>query len=324
VENTMIEELQHTVEQVAQTAGPSVVRIGRGGGRGAGVVVGAGRVLTNGHNLRDSEVTVTFADGRSVTAEVAGVDVEGDLAVLRVDTADVPAVSWSPAEVTLGVGSPVFALANPAGRGLRVTFGLVSAVAQAFRGPRGRRITGSVEHTAPLNRGSSGGPIVDATGGLVGINTNRVGDGFYLAIPADAELASRVEALASGQSPNRPRLGVALAPAHAARRLRAAVGLPERDGLLVRNVQEGSPAAQAGVRQGDLLVAAGGQALTGHDQLFEALEAAAATGTLALAIVRGVEELTVEVRLADSGTDSGTDSGIDSGADSGTDSGSDG
>jgi len=295
----MIDELQHTVEQVATTAGPSVVRIGRGSGRGAGVVVAAGRVLTNGHNLRDSEVTVTFADGRSVTAEVAGVDVEGDLAVLRVDTAAVPAISWSPGGVALGVGSPVFALANPAGRGLRVTFGLVSAVAQAFRGPRGRRITGSIEHTAPLNRGSSGGPIVDATGALVGINTNRVGDGFYLAIPADAELAARVEALARGESPSRPRLGVALAPAHAARRLRAAVGLPERDGLLVRTVQEGSPAAQAGLRQGDLIVSAGDQALTGHDQLFEALDAAATTGSVTLAILRGVEELTVEVRIGE-------------------------
>ena len=296
--STMLDELQHTVEQVATAAGPSVVRIGRGGGRGAGVVIGAGRVLTNGHNLRDSEVTVTFADGRSVTAEVAGVDVEGDLAVLRVDTADAPAIAWSPAEVSLGIGSPIFALANPAGRGLKVTFGLVSAVAQAFRGPRGRRITGSVEHTAPLNRGSSGGPIVDAAGSLVGLNTNRVGEGFYLAIPADAELASRVEALAKGESPNRARLGVALAPAHAARRLRAAVGLPERDGLLVRSVQEGSPAANAGLHQGDLIAAVGGQPLTSHDQLFEALDTAAAAGSLELAIVRGVEELTVPVRFA--------------------------
>ena len=85
-----------------------------------------------------------------------------------------------------------------------MTFGLVSAVARAFRGPGGRKIDGSVEHTAPLAPGSSGGALLDADGKLVGLNTNRIGEGFYLALPADAELRARVDALGRGESPDPP------------------------------------------------------------------------------------------------------------------------
>jgi serine protease Do len=290
---SVLAELESAVGKVASAVAPSVVRIGRGPGRGAGVVIGPNLVLTNAHNLRGAETTITFQSGSSATGSVAGVDAEGDLAVISVETADAPAVAWEPS--TVGVGAPVFAVANPAGRGLRVTFGLVSAVGQAFGGPRGRRIGGSVEHTAPLSRGSSGGPIVDGDGRLLGINTHRVGDGFYLAIPADQELKNRIDALSRGESPERPRLGVALAPAHAARRLRAAVGLPERDGLLVRAVEDGSPADRAGLRQGDLLVRAGDRTLLIADDLYLALESLDAAASLTLTVVRGAEELQVSV-----------------------------
>src|SRR4029078_4852160 len=111
------------------------------------------------------------------------------------------------------VGTAVFGASASHGGGTRVTFGMVSAIARAFRGPGGRRIDGSVEHTAPLARGSSGGALLDATAKLVGINTNRIGEGFYLALPADAALRSRVDALARGEAPGRPRLGVGVAPA---------------------------------------------------------------------------------------------------------------
>ena len=108
--------------------------------------------------------------------------------------------------------------------------------------------TGSVEHTAPLAPGSSGGALLDAPGRLLGINTNRLGEGFYLALPADDALRDRIDALGRGESTERPRLGIAVAPQHVARRLRRSVGLPERDGLLVRGVEDGSPAAAAGIQ----------------------------------------------------------------------------
>ena len=291
--------LAEAARAVANTAGPSVVRIGQHGGRGCGVVIGDGLVLTNAHNLRDGTTQVTFADGRAVQAAAAGVDVDGDIAVLSVDTAGAPTIQWADAAPV--AGDLAFALTQPARGGTRITFGMVSGVERAFRGPRGRRVSGSVEHTAPLARGSSGSALVDEDGRLIGINTNRLGEGFYLALPTDADLRSRVDALGRGESPARVTLGVGLAPATVARKLRASVGLPERDGLLVRVVQDGSPAATAGIRQGDLIVAAGGAPVTNVDDLYDVLDASATTGTLVLLVVRGTDELEVRVSFAEDG-----------------------
>jgi len=286
-----IEDLQSTITSVATKAGPSVVGIGSHQ-RGSGVVVGKGKVLTNAHNIRGDEVTVTFADGRSTRGRLAGIDVDGDLAVVDVDTATAKPLEWGDGSAA-SPGTVVFGASATPGGGTRVTFGTVSAVARAFRGPGGRRIAGSVEHTAPLAPGSSGGPIVDATGRLLGLNTNRLGEGFYLALPADAALRERVDALGKGESVSRPRLGVAVAPSRVARRLRASVGLPERDGLLVRGVEDGSLAAKAGIRDGDLIVEAAGKPVTDADELFETL--AAAGETYEVKIVRGSEERTIAV-----------------------------
>jgi len=230
---------------------------------------------------------------------VAGHDIDADLAVIDVDTGGAPALSWAAGSAT-GIGTPVFALANPGGRGLRVTFGFVSGIERTFRGPRGRRISGSLEHTAPLLPGSSGGPVLDAGGQLLGINTNRLGEGFYLAIPADETLRGRADALARGESAASPRLGVTIAPSHVARRLRRAVGLPETEGLLIREVAEDSPAAGAGLAQGDLIVAAAGQPVNSPDDLFDALQAAGG-GTIELTLVRGTDERTLQVPLGGKG-----------------------
>jgi serine protease Do len=290
-----IEGLQEAVAGIAERIGPSVVGIGHRWARGSGVVIGSGRVLTNAHNLRGDEVTITFPDGRSEKGRPAGVDMDGDLAVVEVDTKDAPALTLEGGASGPSIGMAVFALSNPGGLGLRVTFGLVSGTERSFRGPRGRRITGTLEHTAPLLPGSSGGPVVDGEGRLLGINTNRLGEGFYLAIPSNGSLRERVDALGRGEAPKRRRLGIGIAPGHVARGLRRAVGLPEADGLLVRGVEEDSPAARAGLEEGDLLIAAGDRELTGFDDLVEALEAA--SEVIELRVLRGTDERTVSVTL---------------------------
>jgi serine protease Do len=290
---TIFDEVQASIARLAEDTGSSVVGIGQRWGSGSGIVLGEGQVLTNAHNVRGSHVTVTLSDGRTAEGTVAGRDIDGDLAVIETDTAQGPALPW--ANGAAAIGAPVFALANPGGRGLRVTFGFVSGIDRAFRGPRGMRITGSLEHTAPLLPGSSGGPVVNATGQLLGINTNRLGEGFYLAIPADEELRGRVDALARGESVRPPQLGVTITPGHVARRLRRAVGLPDAEGLLIREVADDSPAARAGLASGDLIVAVAGQRTSTVDDLFSALRAAAPGGSVALTVLRGTDERSVQV-----------------------------
>ena len=292
-----IADLQQSIGTVAERAGPAVVGFGRGWGRGSGVVVAPGRVLTNAHNLRGAEVTVNFADGRRETGTVSGADPDLDLAAVRVETGDMQPLEWLPEAAGAAIGTPVVALANPGGRGLRATLGFVSSEGRDIRGPRGRTVSGCIEHTAPLPRGSGGGPLVDLDSRLLGLNTIRLEGGLIVAIPAGPDLAVRAERLWSGEAARRVRLGVALAAPRAARRMRRAVGLPERDGVLVRSVAEGSPAAMAGIERGDLIVSVAGRPLEQIDVLYEALDAASPGEALELRIVRGTEERDTTVRL---------------------------
>jgi serine protease Do len=291
---TLLEETSAAIRDAAAELGPAVVGLGRGWGVGSGVVIAPGQVLTNAHNLRHQEATVTFGDGRREAARVVGSDADLDIAILDVDTGDVQPVQLSDEDET-SIGQPVLAFGNPGGRGLRVTPGFVSSVARSFRGPRGRRIGGAIEHTAPLPRGSSGGPLVDLDGRLLGINAVRQDGGLILAIAVDRSLRERVDALGRGEAPARVRLGVAIAPPRVARRLRRAVGLPELDGVLVRAVEEGSAAERAGIERGDLIVGVAGRQIEGVDTLYEALDGARDSGQLELTVLRGADERTVAV-----------------------------
>jgi serine protease Do len=134
--------------------------------------------------------------------------------------------------------------------------------------------------------------VADAQGHVVGLNTHRTGRGFYVARPIDAALRSTIEDLAAGKSVVRPRLGIALAPPEVAAKLRASVGLPPREGLLVRGVEPEGPADKAGIAEGDLLVAAGDTPLVSIEALHNTLSS---VETLALTVVRGTDERTVTV-----------------------------
>ncbi|HZU81029.1 MAG TPA: S1C family serine protease [Acidimicrobiales bacterium] len=287
---SVLEELSAAISAVSEAVASSVVGVGRGG---SGAVVGDGVVVTNAHNLRSEAVTVSFPDGRRVDGTATGVDGDGDLAVITVDTGDAPPLQL--ADAGPRSGEVVVAFANPAGAGVRGSLGMVSAVDVSFRGPNGRMVTGAFEHTAPLARGSSGGPVVDSSGRVRGIDTHRVGDGFYLAVSAGAELRARLDALAAGQAPHRPRLGIAVAPPHVAQQLRRSVGLPERPGLLVHAVNAEGPAAAAGIGQGDLIVRVAGIDVADVDQLARALEATQPAVPVAVDLVRGADEMTVTV-----------------------------
>ena len=292
--NQTVQALTDTIASIDATAGPAVVSIGRNG-RGSGFVVAANRVLTSAHNLRDQTVAVTFADGRVEQGSVHGVDSDGDLVVVDVPTADVVPLSF--ASELPGLGGVVVAIGR-GGHRSRVTLGFVSGVDHAFHGPRGRVVRGSIEHTAPLARGSSGGPVLATDGTVIGVNTHRVGDGFYLARAADAGLRARIAELIEGRSVQRRTLGVAIAPGTMATQLRLAVGLAERGGVLVRGVDDAGPAARGGVLVGDLIGRLGDLSIVTVDDLSDALDALT-TDTVEIGIVRGVEELTITVSFVE-------------------------
>jgi S1-C subfamily serine protease len=288
-------EASELISSAAVRAGAAVVGLGPGWRGGSGVVIANGRVLTAAHNLRDDDARVVFADGRRERAEVLGVDRDLDLAVLAVDTGSVePVAAAGDADAQgAGIGTLVLALARPGGRALRVTHGFVSSDRREVRGPRGRRVP-AIEHTAPLPQGSSGGPLLDADGRLIGINVIRLDGGLIVAVDTVA-LAGEVDRLGRGEAPARRRLGIAVAPPHVARRLRRSVGLPEVTGVLVRAVEQGSPAAEAGLERGDLLVAIGGTPLERIDDLYAALDDGG--GGLELGVVRGAERRDVRVEF---------------------------
>lgn len=290
---TNLDGLTEALQQIASRVGPAVVGVGHRRGTGSGVIVAKDTAVTNAHNVHAERVLVRLHDGARHEATVVAADPDSDLAVVRFDTGDITPVEWA-ADGRPALGTAVFGLSRSrSGAATRVTFGTVAAVDRGFRGPRNRPIAGAFEHTAPLARGASGGPVVDTSGALLGINTHRLGEGFYLALPADDALRQRIDDLASGQVPEPRQLGVALAPPHVARRLRAAVGLPERDGLLVQQVFDDTPAAAADLRRGDLIVAVDGADVDSVDVLYTAL--ARQGSTMSLRVVRGSDELDLTV-----------------------------
>jgi S1-C subfamily serine protease len=280
------------IEDIAARVGPAVVGLRDGGRGGSGVVVAPGVVATLARNVREEARLVT-ADGAVHETEVLGVDPSVDLAVLRLEHDTGAVARWSDADAPPGLGREVYALADPAGGGLRVTGGTVASAPRGVRGPSGRLIAGVIEHTAPLPRGAGGGPLVDAGGAIVGLNALRRDGGLLLAWPATA-LRERAAALAGGTATAPRRLGLALVGARATRRMRAAVGLEDAGGLLVRGVQADSPAARAGIARGDVVVGAGGSPVARLDDLHAAIDAAG-RAPLALEVLRGADRLTVEI-----------------------------
>ncbi len=284
---------QQRIADVAERIRDGVVGIGRRG-RGTGFAVGPDLVVTNAHNLPRDVTTVTLAPGRHVQGTVLAADHEVDLAVVRVEQGGLTPLPW--ADATPSIGAAVLAAAAPQGS-LRVTAGQVAAVDARMRTATGSPVAGVLEHTAPLARGASGGPVLDLDGRVVAIDSNRLEGGLYQAIPATPAVRARLDALARGEVRHRPRLGVAITPPRQARHLRAAVGLDPADGLLVSGVEDDSPAARAGLSRGDLLVRAGDRVLVHPDELFLALDDLTEGAPLHLTVLRGVTERTVDVAL---------------------------
>ena len=277
------------VTTLRDSVGAAVIPLGRGARRGCGLVVAADQVVAMSHSLSSEQPELRIA-GEVREGAVERSDRTAGLSLIAVATGEITPITW--ADDAPQLGDVVFALGDP-GTGLRVTEGRVSAGPLSLRGRGGRLIDG-IEHTAPLPRGSGGGPLVDPDGAVVGVNALRGDAGFLLALPARA-VQSAVERIVEGREP--ARLGVALASPSASRRMRRAVGLPDHDGLLVQGVEDASAADRAGVARGDLLVSLAGAPLATIDDLHSALDANSSAPAIELGVLRATEQLQLSVDL---------------------------
>jgi S1-C subfamily serine protease len=179
---TSLDELRAIIAAVAARTAHGVVRVG---GARCGVIAAQERVLTVARIAREERVVITFSPGVTAVGVLTSTGPSDDLAWITVDTSGGEALDGARAPVR--VGQPVFAV-TPSGSAVRVTFGSVATATAPFTTSRGRRIPGTIEHTAPLPSGAAGSALVDFEGRLVAINVDRLGGGLYLAIPTHASL----------------------------------------------------------------------------------------------------------------------------------------
>jgi S1-C subfamily serine protease len=288
-----LDAYSRVVTHVAESVTPAVanlrIRRGRAAGGGSGVVITPdGFLLTSAHVVEAARgrVGASFTDGRELGLRVIGADPLSDLALLRADDATPePAVLGDAA--SLRVGQLVVAIGNPHGFAGSVTAGVVSALGRSLptRSGRTMRIVDDVIQTdAALNPGNSGGALVDGRGRVVGINTAVAGVGLGLAVPVNATTRKIVSALMRDGRVRRAWVGIAggarpLPPAAAAR-------LGRQRGLEVVEVVPDSPAALAGLRPEDLIVAVGGDPVLGVDDLQRLLTEDRIGRSVELAVVR--------------------------------------
>ncbi|HYL02297.1 MAG TPA: trypsin-like peptidase domain-containing protein [Steroidobacteraceae bacterium] len=267
------------------------------GGAGSGVVVTPdGYLLTNEHVVeRVDRARVSFVDGRSVAAVVAGRDPATDLAVLRAQAGSLPYAQLAGSE-RLRVGQLVVAVGNPFGFESTVSAGVVSALARSLRSRQGRLIEGVVQHTAALNPGNSGGPLVDARGAVTGINTAIIpmAQGIGFAVPAATAQWVLTQILAHGRV-RRAWLGIAARDRPLDRRLVRALSLASERAVEVLSREPAGPAAESDLRPGDLIVGVNERAVDGIDALHRELGLVPPGSLLALGIVRRTERLTLEL-----------------------------
>jgi S1-C subfamily serine protease len=289
-----------------ERVGPAVVSVYVGGaaeaeqargGAGSGVVVTPdGYLLTNEHVVQNvGQARVRFVDGRTVAAVVAGRDPATDLAVLRAQAGALPYAELS-ATQRLRTGQLVVAVGNPFGYESTVSAGVVSALGRSLRSRQGRLIDGVVQHTASLNPGNSGGPLVDARGRVGGINTAIIAmaQGIGFAVPAGTAQWVLTEILTQGRV-RRAWLGVAARDRPLDLRLVRALGLDSTRAVEVLSRESQGPAAAADLQPGDLIVGVNDQPVDGIDALHRALARVPPGSELALALVRRTQRLTVGV-----------------------------
>lgn len=301
----LLDAYSRAVIGVVQKVGPAVVSLaGRDGSGGMGsgfVLTPDGYLLTNSHVVRGrTQMMVSTQEGDTLLADVIGDDPSTDLAIVRAAARELPYAELGNSD-GLQVGQLVIAMGSPFGFQATVSTGVVSAVGRAMRGEQGRLIENVVQHTAPLNPGNSGGPLVDSRGRVVGINTAIIAmaQGLGFAVPAATAHWIVSELLSHGKV-RRLSLGISGSAVPLPRALARSLDLLADMAVEVVSTAPGGPAARAGVQAGDLIVLASGRIVTGIDDLHRLLSGFKAPRSIPLSIVRAgrLIDVTVEPALA--------------------------
>jgi S1-C subfamily serine protease len=311
----LLDAYSQAVTTVAEQVSPSVVKIsvqgaepgpkrrgpphepGETSGSGSGFVMTPdGYVLTNSHVVSGAKrISAIFQDGQRVPAQLVGDDPQTDIALVRIEAPSLAALSFADSSA-LRVGQLAIAVGNPYGFDCTVTAGVVSALGRSLRTKTGHLVDDVIQTDAALNPGNSGGPLVDARGRVIGVNTAMImpAQGICFAIAANTASFVMGKLIHEGRI-RRAYLGVAGQNVPLHRRVVRFHGLHQESGVFVVSVEPDSPAARAGLRDGDLIVEYGGKSITGIDDLHRLLTEEQAGVGAAVTILRDLKLQTLQV-----------------------------
>ncbi len=295
VQGGLLQRLSDELAGAVEQAGQSTVRVNaRRRLPATGIVWSANLVVTANHVVeRDEEITITAPDGTEYPAKLIGRDRGSDLAALQVEGGNLTAATRAPVE-EVRVGGLVLALGRAGA--LSATIGVVSAIEGPWESGRGRRFNRLVASDAPMFPGFSGGPLVDASGRVVGLLSSHLGRGQTLAIPT-GDVEKIVGSLQTHGRVKRGYLGIGAQPVALPAALCEAQGLEQEHGLLLVTVEDGGPAAQGGLMIGDIIVTIAGQPVQSLDSLRQSLGPDSVGSGIPLRVLRGgqTQDVTVTV-----------------------------
>lgn len=276
-------------------------REARGAGTGF-IISGDGRIVTNAHVIEDADrVEVTLTDGRSLEAEVIGMDRATDVALIQIEADALQTLAFGTSGA-LKVGQNVIAVGNPFGLGNSVTTGIISALGRDLRaGP----FDDFIQTDAAINRGNSGGPLLNPEGEVIGMNTaiiSPTGGSIGLGFAVPSEMVQEIVAdLSDDGTVSRGWLGVQIAPVSAD--VVAALGLEDGSGTLVETVMSGTPAEDAGLRDGDIITHVNGEAVDGPRGLTRAIAGDQPGADVSIELIRRGQSMTLDVTLGERSVD---------------------